>query len=251
MILYGSPMGDPNIHNHRRCPLLLLGGANGELAGNIHMKAPDGTPMANVFLNVMHKLGFDEMSSFGDSTGGVQRAEFGVDRSRRGKSVTLSRETVSMKKRLHVNVLAALAVSMLFTSADAPDSPLADAAMKGDAASVRVLLARGADVNAARGDGMTALHWAAETSNAEIADILVNAGAIIEVTTRLGAYTPLHVAGRKGAPEVIRVLLDAGANPRALAATGSTPLHLAAGAGSAEGAKHLLGRWRRDRRARG
>ena len=145
-----------------------------------------------------------------------------------------------MKKRLHVNALAALVVSMLFTSAAAPDSPLADAAMKGDAAAVRTLLASGADVNAARGDGMTALHWAAETGNAQIAEILVNAGAILEVTTRLGAYTPLHVAGRKGAAEVIRVLLDAGANPKGVAATGSTPLHLVAGAGSAAGAKHLL-----------
>ena len=146
-----------------------------------------------------------------------------------------------MKKRLHANVLAALAVSMLVTSAAAPDSPLADAAMKGDVAGVRVLLASGADVNAARGDGMTALHWAAETGNAEITQILVNAGAILDVTTRLGAYTPLHVAGRKGAAEVIRVLVDAGADARTVAATGSTPLHLAAGAGSAEGTKHLLG----------
>lgn len=145
-----------------------------------------------------------------------------------------------MKKRLHVNVLAALAVSMLLTSAAAPDSPLADAAMKGDAVAVRTLLASGADVNAARGDGMTALHWAAETGNAEITGILVSAGAILEVTTRLGAYTPLHVAGRKGAAGVIRALLDAGANPRSVAATGSTPLHLVAGAGSAQGAKHLL-----------
>ena len=145
-----------------------------------------------------------------------------------------------MKKRLNVHALAALAVSMLLTSAGAPDSPLADAAMKGDAAAVRSLLAGGADVNAARGDGMTALHWAAETGNAEITEILVAGGAILEVTTRLGAYTPLHVAGRKGAAEVIRVLLDAGANPRALAATGSTPLHLVAGAGSPEGAGHLV-----------
>ena len=144
-----------------------------------------------------------------------------------------------MKKRLNVNVLAALVVSMLLTSA-APDSPLADAAMKGDAAAVRGLLASGADVNAARGDGMTALHWAAETGNAEIADILASAGAILEVTTRLGAYTPLHVAGRKGADEVIRVLLEAGADARAVAATGSTPMHLAAGAGSAAGVRHLL-----------
>ncbi len=145
-----------------------------------------------------------------------------------------------MKKRVHVNVLAALAVSMLLTSAAAPDSPLADAAMKGDVAAVRALLANGADVNAARGDGMTALHWAAETGNADIAEVLVSAGAIIEVTTRLGAYTPLHVAGRQGAADVAWVLLEAGANARAMAATGSTPLHLAAAAGSAEAARHLL-----------
>jgi len=69
MIIYGSPMADGNIHNHRRCPLLLFGHANGRLQGNMHLKAPDGTPMANVMLTLMHKLGFDDMKSFGDSTG--------------------------------------------------------------------------------------------------------------------------------------------------------------------------------------
>jgi hypothetical protein len=68
VIMFGSPMGDPNLHNHRRCPLLLLGHGNGVLEGNMHLKAPDGTPMANVFLSLMHKLGLN-MSSFGDSTG--------------------------------------------------------------------------------------------------------------------------------------------------------------------------------------
>ena len=69
LIVYGSPMADGNIHNHRRCPLLLLGKANGRLAGNLHLKAPDGTPMANVMLSVMHKLGMTDVASFGDSTG--------------------------------------------------------------------------------------------------------------------------------------------------------------------------------------
>jgi uncharacterized protein DUF1552 len=69
LIVYGSPMADGNIHNHRRCPLLLLGHANGRLAGNQHLKAPDGTPMANVMLTVMHKLGLDDVKNFGDSTG--------------------------------------------------------------------------------------------------------------------------------------------------------------------------------------
>ena len=68
MIMYGSPMADSNLHNHRRCPLLLLGHGNGQLEGNMHLKAPDGTPMANVMLTLMHKLGLDN-KSFGDSTG--------------------------------------------------------------------------------------------------------------------------------------------------------------------------------------
>ena len=69
MIVFGSPMADGNVHNHRRCPLVLLGGANGQLEGGLHLKAPDGTPMANVMLTLMHKLGMEDMRSFGDSTG--------------------------------------------------------------------------------------------------------------------------------------------------------------------------------------
>ena len=69
MILWGSPMGDSNLHNHRRCPLVVLGGANGQLAGNLHLKAPDGTPMSNVFTTLLHKLGHDDLKGFGDSTG--------------------------------------------------------------------------------------------------------------------------------------------------------------------------------------
>ena len=68
-IIWGSPMGDPNLHNHRRCPLLLMGKANGALEGNVHLRAENGTPMANVFLSLMQRIGHDDMSSFGDSTG--------------------------------------------------------------------------------------------------------------------------------------------------------------------------------------
>jgi hypothetical protein len=69
LIMYGSPMGDGHVHNHRRCPLITLGGANGQLKGGVHLKAPDGTPMANVMLSLLHKLGMDDVQSFGDSTG--------------------------------------------------------------------------------------------------------------------------------------------------------------------------------------
>lgn len=69
MIIYGSPMADGNLHNHRRAPLIALGGANGRMEGNLHLKAPDGTPMANAMLSMMHALGLDDVESFGDSTG--------------------------------------------------------------------------------------------------------------------------------------------------------------------------------------
>jgi len=68
LVIYGSPMGDSNLHNHRRCPLFVAGHANGQLAGNLHIKAADGTPMANAMLSMLHMLGMDDMKSFGDST---------------------------------------------------------------------------------------------------------------------------------------------------------------------------------------
>ena len=67
-IVWGSPMGDPNLHNHRRCPLLLIGKANGALEGGLHIRAPKGTPMANAFVSLMQGIGHD-MHAFGDSTG--------------------------------------------------------------------------------------------------------------------------------------------------------------------------------------
>src|SRR5918995_1240727 len=57
LVMYGSPMGDSNVHNHKRCPLFLAGRAGGTLKGGVHLKAADGTPMANVFLTLMHRLG--------------------------------------------------------------------------------------------------------------------------------------------------------------------------------------------------
>ena len=69
LMVYGSPMGNPNVHNHKRCPLFIAGKAGGQLTGGLHIKAPDGTPMANVFLTMAHMLGMTDLPSFGDSTG--------------------------------------------------------------------------------------------------------------------------------------------------------------------------------------
>jgi hypothetical protein len=70
MVLYGSPMGDSNVHNHKRVPMFLAGHASGQLKGNLHVRCNDGTPMANVFLTMLHKLGVN-VESFGDSKGEV------------------------------------------------------------------------------------------------------------------------------------------------------------------------------------
>ena len=69
LVIYGSPMSNGNLHNHRNCPLILLGHGGGVLEGGVHIKAAEATPMANVMLTLLQKLGLDDMTSFGDSTG--------------------------------------------------------------------------------------------------------------------------------------------------------------------------------------
>jgi hypothetical protein len=69
LVMYGSPMANGNSHNHRNCPLILLGKAGGVLGGGVHIRAKSGTPMANVMLSLMHGLGLDTLQSFGDSSG--------------------------------------------------------------------------------------------------------------------------------------------------------------------------------------
>jgi hypothetical protein len=67
VVLYGSPMGNSNVHNHKRCPLFLVGRARGRIRGGRHIKAADGTPMANAMLAVAQAVGL-EFDRFGDST---------------------------------------------------------------------------------------------------------------------------------------------------------------------------------------
>jgi Protein of unknown function (DUF1552) len=69
LVIYGSPMADSNIHNHKRVPLFVAGHAGGRLKGGLHIKAADGTPMANPMLTMLHMLGRDDVDKFGDSTG--------------------------------------------------------------------------------------------------------------------------------------------------------------------------------------
>ena len=67
LIIYGSAMGNSNLHNHKRCPLFFAGHAGGALKGNRHVRAEDGTPMANAMLTALNAIGVD-IKQFGDSS---------------------------------------------------------------------------------------------------------------------------------------------------------------------------------------
>jgi ankyrin repeat protein len=135
-----------------------------------------------------------------------------------------------------------LVAAVVMTSAvHAANSPVADAARQGDIDAVKALLKDGADVNAAMGDGMTALHWAAERGDLELTNVLLYAGANVAAVTRVGQYTPLHIAARTGNTGIVKGLLAANAVVDARTApSGATALHLAAAAGAVDAINALL-----------
>src|SRR5262245_57748168 len=143
---------------------------------------------------------------------------------------------------MRYRLTAAIALSLTALVGAAPSSsPVADAAMRGDRDAVRTLLKQGVDVNAAQGDGMTALHHAAERGDAAMVEMLVYAGANVGAMTRIGQYTPLHVASQSGSAAVVKALLKAGASATVrTTTTGVTPLHLAASSGNVDVVKMLL-----------
>src|SRR5215475_2381234 len=95
--------------------------------------------------------------------------------------------------------------------AAAADTRLSVAAMNGDMATVQSLLNEKADVNAAQGDGTTALHWAAYRDDVEMTRALLQAGGRNDVRTRLGDITPLYMAAKNGNATIVDLLIKAGA----------------------------------------
>lgn len=112
--------------------------------------------------------------------------------------------------------------------ANATVATIADAAMRGDLAAVRALVHKGDNVNAAQGDGMTALHWAANRGDSALARVLLQARANVGATTRIGAFTPLHIAAQNASAPVVRVLLREKSDARAVTSDGVSVLHFAA-----------------------
>jgi len=132
-------------------------------------------------------------------------------------------------------------VLLMAGGSSAAVSPLVVAVQQGDMAAVRALLAQRADVNAAEADGTTVLHRAIERDHPELVDLLVKAGANVKTPNRYGV-SPLQLAATIGSPKVIERLLDAGADAKEPTAEGETPLMLAARNGNAASVKLLIAR---------
>jgi len=139
-----------------------------------------------------------------------------------------------------LGALAALPLSVLIDAAPAATA-VVEAAMNGNRDAVRSLLKDGADVNTAQADGMTALHWAAQKGDVELAKVLLYASANVRATTRIGAYTPLLIASRNGDAAMIDTLLQAGSDPNGATTNGTTALMLASAAGKLDAVTVLIG----------
>ncbi|MYB52939.1 MAG: DUF1552 domain-containing protein, partial [Acidobacteriia bacterium] len=70
LYLYGSGMGNPNVHDHTNLPILVAGGAAGSMQGGRHIKYDEPTPLANLHLTLLEKVGI-HLDSFGDSQGTI------------------------------------------------------------------------------------------------------------------------------------------------------------------------------------
>jgi ankyrin repeat protein len=120
-----------------------------------------------------------------------------------------------------------------------PDLRVVQAAADKDRAAVRALLAKKADVNAARADGATALMWAAHWDELEMADLLLRAGAKVNAADDYGV-TALARASENTSEAMVGRLLEAGADPNAAQKSGLTPLMIASRTGNAKVVKALI-----------
>ncbi|MCC6511501.1 MAG: ankyrin repeat domain-containing protein [Pirellulaceae bacterium] len=144
------------------------------------------------------------------------------------------------RQRVNLSVAVGLfAVLFLSGLAQASNPDLADAVEAQEFDTATRLLKSELDVNATQPDGMTALHWAIHHNELELAKLLVDRGARIEVKTRYGV-TPLFLACQSGHHELVQWLLTSGANPNTALPNGETVLMTAARTGRVAPVKALI-----------
>src|SRR2546423_15294266 len=145
---------------------------------------------------------------------------------------------------INICMLGALAAvplaAMISAAAPVGGDAVVEAAMSGNRDAVRTLLKDGADVNTAQADGMTALHWAAQKGDVDLAKLLAYASANVRATRGIGGYTPLLIASRNGDAAMIDALVAAGSDANNATTNGTTALMLAAAAGKVDAVKLLL-----------
>jgi uncharacterized protein len=135
--------------------------------------------------------------------------------------------------------LAISLVTLTAFCACAAESPVADAAKKGDRAAVRLLIAAHSDVNVPQVDGTTALHWAAYLDDVDMTKLLLDAGAKPGAVNRYG-MTILAQACTNGDAPMVQLLLDHGADPNQALPGGETPLMTASRTGKAAAVHSLI-----------
>src|ERR1700759_827284 len=122
---------------------------------------------------------------------------------------------------LSLGAMIALSLSTLPPRSPAGPPAFVDGATNGNRDGVKTLLKEGADVNTTQADGMTALHWAAQKGDVELAKMLLYASANLKATTRIGGYTPLLIASKNGDAAMIETLTKAGADANAPTTNGT------------------------------
>ncbi|MBZ5674997.1 MAG: ankyrin repeat domain-containing protein [Acidobacteriia bacterium] len=143
---------------------------------------------------------------------------------------------------MKIRLCLALVLAISYAVGAPAKSDVADAAQRGDKAAVRSLIQKKADVNAPQIDGATALHWAVQADDLELADLLIRNGAKVSTATVAGA-TPIQLAALNGSAPLLDRLIAAGADPNApLTRSGDTALMIASRTGKVDAVRVLLDR---------
>jgi ankyrin repeat protein len=229
-ILFGSGMGDGNLHRHNDLPVLMAGKLHGKFQTGYRLGLHTGYADGELLVTMLDHVGV-RLRSWATVPGNCC--------STTSASTPHARGADAMTVFRCITVAVGLLCASASLVADGPG--LVDAARNGNLDSVRSLLKSGADPNQAAPDGSTAVHWAVHGDNLAMLNALLDAGAKPNSVTRY-RIAPLTLAAQNGNAVLVERLLDAGANPDTASEEGQTALMTAARNGSVAAVRALLKR---------